>query len=428
MRATRRQFVIGTSAAAAAVALRRGAAGAQDSATIRWWHIVTDEENKAILQGVADEFTAANPGVTIEITVLENEAFKTKLATAMQGGDPPDVFQSWGGGVLYQYAQAELVRDITEHLATDGWGETFNQAALGLYASDGKNFGVPWNVGMVGVWYNKALFSQAGIETIPTTWTDFLAAVSALKAAGITPIAIGGKDKWPAHFIWVYLAIRNGGRAAFEAAYSREGAFTDPAFVKAGADLKELVDLEPFQEGFLGATFPDESALMGNGKAAMEIMGQWAPSSQVSESESGTGLGEDLGFFTFPMVEGGAGDPNDALGGCDGYAIGINAPDAAIDFVRHLTSLETQTMLASEGIAVLPVINGADTAITDPNLVGVKESLAKAQYLQLYYDQYLPPAVGATVNDAVQALVAGSASPEDVADMIESSAAQELAS
>ena len=57
-----------------------------------------------------------------------------------------------------------------------------------------------------------------------------------------------------------------------------------------------------------------------------------------------------------------------------------------------------------------------------------KESLAKAQYLQLYYDQFLPPAVGATVNDAVQGLFAGTASPEDVAEMIESSAAQELAS
>jgi len=402
-------------------------ASAQDAVKIRWWHIVTDETNKGILKGVADAFGAANPGVTVEITVLENEAFKTKLATAMQGGDPPDVFQSWGGGVLYQYAAAGLVKEITADLA-GGWGDTFNQAALGLYANDGKNYGVPWNVGMVGVWYNKSLFSQAGVETTPTTWTDFLDTVSKIKAAGITPIAVGEKDKWPGHFMWVYLAIRNGGKAAFDAAYTREGKFTDPPFVKAGTDLKQLIDLQPFQDGFLGSTFPDESALMGNGKAAIEIMGQWAPSAEATAATNKKGIGTDLGFFPFPTVDAGAGDPNDALGGCDGYAIGKNAPDKSIDFVKYLTSLDVQTMLASKGIAVLPVVNGADTAITDPNLVGVKDALAKAQYLQLYYDQFLPPAVGSTVNDAVQGLFAGTSSPEEVASTIEDSAAQELAS
>ena len=56
---------------------------------------------------------APTPTSTIEITVLENEAFKTKLTTAMQSGDPPDMFQSWGGGVLKQYADAGLVQDMT---------------------------------------------------------------------------------------------------------------------------------------------------------------------------------------------------------------------------------------------------------------------------------------------------------------------------
>jgi raffinose/stachyose/melibiose transport system substrate-binding protein len=430
MRTNRRKLIAGSSALAASAALTKGLgkASAQDSVKIRWWHIVTDETNKGILQGVADQFAADNPGVTVEITVLENEAFKTKLATAMQGGDPPDVFQSWGGGVLYQYAEAGLIREITADLAADGWGATFNEAALGLYANNSQNWGVPWNVGMVGFWYNKALFSKAGVEAVPTTWADLLTTVSKIKDAGIVPIAVGEKDKWPGHFYWVYQAIRNGGKAAFDAAYTRTGKFSDPPFVQAGADLKQLIDLEPFQEGFLGATFPDESAAMGNGKAAMELMGQWAPSAQVTAATNKTGLGDDLGFFIFPSVDGGAGDPNDALGGCDGYAIGKNAPDQAVAFVRYLTSLDVQTMLASKGIAVLPVVKGADEAITDPNLVGVKESLAKAKYLQLYYDQFLPPAVGATVNDSVQGLFAGTSSPEDVANAIEASAAQELVS
>src|SRR5690606_12264235 len=143
----------------------------------------------------------------IEITVLENEAFKSKLATSMQSGEPPDVFQSWGGGVLYEYANAGLVRDITEQLAQDGWGGSFVPSALALYGQDGQTFGVPWRTGMIGVWYRKSLFEQAGIEAPPETWTEFLETVETLKGAGITPISLGEGDKWPGHFYWCYLAI-----------------------------------------------------------------------------------------------------------------------------------------------------------------------------------------------------------------------------
>ena len=98
-----------------------------------------------------------------------------------------------------------------------------------------------------------------------------------LKAAGITPIALGEGDKWPGMHIWSYLATRIGGKAGFEAAASRTGSFTDPAFVDAGKKLQELIALEPFQDGFLGATHDDMQAAFGNGKAAMEIIGTVGP-------------------------------------------------------------------------------------------------------------------------------------------------------
>ena len=72
---------------------------------IVWWSIQTAENEKKNWQDMADAYMKDHPDVSIEITVLENEAFKTKLATAMQSGSPPDIFQSWGGGVLKQYAR-----------------------------------------------------------------------------------------------------------------------------------------------------------------------------------------------------------------------------------------------------------------------------------------------------------------------------------
>lgn len=428
MRATRRQLVKAGTATAAAVAVggHRSPVRAQAKSKIRWWHISTADAEVAAWQGLADSFTAANPNVEVEITVLENEAFKQKLATAMQSGDPPDVFQSWGGGVLFEYATAGLVKDITADLQKDGWGDSFLPAALNLYGTDGKYYGVPWNMGVVVMWYDKALFAQAGIEATPTTWSEFLATVQKLKDAGITPITVGEKDKWPGHFYWVYLAIRNGGKAAFDAAYSREGSFADPPFVKAGADLKALIDLEPFQEGFLGQAYNDAESLLANGKVAMELMGHWSPANQRSLAENGEGLGDDLAFFPFPTVEGGAGGPNDVLGGGNGFAIGKNAPAETVAFVRHLTTKEAQVSLMDVGLTVPPVVKGAETSMTDPNLIKIAELLGKAAYLQLYYDQFLPPAVGAAVNDAVQGLFAGTSSPEDVAKTIEDTAAQEM--
>lgn len=398
-----------------------------ENVTINWWHITTAENQKAVWQKLADEYMAAHPNVTIEITVLENEAFKTKLTTVMQSGEPPDIFQSWGGGVMNEYANAGLLKDITAELDAEGgaWRNSFSPGALGVYSYQGKNFGVPWDMGMVGFWYNKDLFAQAGIDAPPTTWSELLADVQTLKDAGITPIALGAGDKWPAAFWWEYLAVRMGGQEAFDAASSRSGSFADPPFVQAGEKIQELVALEPFQDGFLGATWGDEATAMGNGKAAMDLMGQWAPGAFNDNSADGQGIGDALGWFPFPAVEGGAGGATDALGGGNGFALGKDAPPEAVDFVRYLTRPESQVACAEEGFCV-PVVNGGEAGLTDPLLLAVQQGAAAADYFQLYYDQYLPPAMGSVVNDNVQGVFAGTESPEQAAQALEDSAAQEL--
>jgi len=395
--------------------------------TIDWWHITTAENQKAVWQKLADEYMAEHPNVTIEITVLENEAFKTKLTTVMQSGEPPDIFQSWGGGVMNEYANAGLLKDITADLDADGgaWRETFSPGALGVYSYQGKNYGVPWDMGMVGFWYNKDLFAQAGIEAPPATWSELLEDVQKLQDAGITPIALGAGDKWPAAFWWEYLAVRSGGQAAFDAASSRSGSFADPAFVQAGEKIQELAALEPFQDGFLGATWGDEATAIGNGKAAMDLMGQWAPGAFNDNSPDKQGIGDALGWFPFPAVEGGAGAATDALGGGNGFAIGKDAPPEAVDFVKYLTRAESQVACAQEGFCV-PVVKGGEAGLSDPLLQAVQQGAAAADYFQLYYDQYLPPAMGSVVNDSVQGVFAGTLTSEEAAQAVEDSAAQEI--
>ncbi|MGW0436791.1 extracellular solute-binding protein [Micromonospora sp. NPDC003197] len=405
-------------AGASAGALLLAACGRDGSTSdgkqsINWWHIQNTEPMLPVWAAMAKEYETAHSNVKVEIQPLENEAFKAKLTTATQAGSPPDLFQSWGGGVLRQQVDAGLVKDLTAEVQP--WIGTLLPASVQPFTIDGKIYGIPFDVGMVGFWYNTELFGKAGVTAPPTTWAELLTAVKQIKAAGIVPIALAGKEKWPGHYYWAYLAMRIGGLGALQKA-AEDRNFDTPDFVAAGQRLKELVDLQPFQKGFLGADYssPDgQAATMGNGGAAMELMGQWAPSVQASSSTSKQGLGDKLGFFTFPTVDGGKGAGSEAFGGGNGFAVGRNAPAATIDLLKTLLEVANQRRAAATGL-VLPTVKDAADAIPDKNNKTVATTLASATGFQLYLDQAYPPAVGQQVNDSVAELIAGTKTPEQI--------------
>ncbi|MFB9531374.1 extracellular solute-binding protein [Nonomuraea roseola] len=422
-------------AAAAASLLLAGCGGAPDTqqpagsqqpaakekVTLEWWHILTSDPGKGIYAKWAKDFEAAHPNVTVKITVLENESFKSKMATQTASGKAPSIFTTWGGGVLQQQAEAGLVKDLTADAAPIL--PTFSTAAMAAYQIDGKAYAIPTDIGMVGFWYNKKLFAKAGVSEPPATWSAYLDAVKKLKAAGVTPIALAGKEKWPGHYYWAYLAMRVAGLDALKQAAETKD-FTGPDFVAAGTHLKALADLHPFQTGFQNASYSTPSgqaATVSNGKAAMELMGQWAPDVQKS---SGKGLGEDLGFFPFPAVEGGKGAITDAFGGGQGFAVGADAPAEAVEFLQFISDPARHREAITNAFA-LPVIKGTEDAVTNPALKLVVENLTGASGFQLYLDQAYPPAVGQEVNDSVAQLIVGGKTPEEVVRSITETAKSE---
>jgi raffinose/stachyose/melibiose transport system substrate-binding protein len=409
-------------ASEAATASPAAPSSAAAQATINWYHIQNNDPGKSLWQKLADEYTAAHPNVKANITVLENEAFKTKLTTLLQAGTPPDLFQSWGGGGLREQVQAGLVKDITADVAS--WKDTINPGALGMYQVDGKQYGIPFDLGLVGVWYNKDLFTKAGIAAPPTTWDDFLTDVKTLQAKGITPIALAGKDTWTGAFYWAYLAIRECGKAGMDKAVTT-GDWSDPCFVKAGADFKQLIDLNPFQKGFLAAPWDGAgsgAAAMAKGDGAMQLMGQWLPGTVQANSADKKGLGDKLGWFPFPAVAGGKGDPTDGLGGGNGFAVGKNAPAETIDFLKSLVSTDAANQWGATNSGILPTTVGTESSVTDPQLKDVLAARAKATFVQLYLDQATTPALGGAINDAVATLYAGKGTPDSVAKAIDTAA------
>lgn len=406
-------------AAGTAAVLALGAAACGDSgessADLTWWHISNQDPLMSLFQEFADDFEAAND-LTMDVQPIENQAFKDRMGTAAQSGDMPDIFHTWGGGVLAEQVEAGLVKDLTGQLDCI---DQINPIALEPYTIDGKLYGMPFDAGVVGFWYNMDLFAQAGIEQPPATWDEFLAAVEALKAADITPIALAGADKWPGHFYWTYLSMRLAGLDGLEAA-ADAGDFSDPAFVQAGEMLAELAAMEPFQEGFESTVYAEadgQAAIMGEGLAAMELMGQWAP--QAQRDNSGTEGPENLGFFPFPSVEGGVGTTTEFLGGGNGYAVAADAPDSALDFLCDFMAPENYSRAVAEG-NLTPV--AADPASVAPEMSEdtqkVVDALAGATGTQLYLDQAYPPAIGGVINDATEGLLLGQVTPEDFVAMV----------
>ena len=309
------------------------------------------------------DYNAAHKGVKVQFKYLENEAFKAKLPTMLQSErSRPDLFYSWAGGVMQAQDKAGFLKDITADVADVE--PTMSPTAVDAFKIDGKVVGVPFEMGEVAFYYNKKLFEKAGVKAEDIkTWDDFLGAVKKLKAAGITPI-VGRRRREVADGTSTidYLVMRVGGEHALaDAKAGKNGGFKNAAFVEAGKRLHELGALEPFQPGYLQTTHAQSAGIFGDGKAAMDLMGQWLLGMQAPNSASGKGLPD--GGHRHPVVPdlpGGKGKATETLGGINGFLVTKTAPpDATVDFLKFFSQEKYAKEAAATG-AYIPVVKGAE--------------------------------------------------------------------
>ena len=381
--------------------------------TLTWWHNADQNPGKGVWQSVADAYHAAHPNVSFKISPTQNETLKTKVPVALQSSDPPNIFQQWGGGAEATQAQSGKLMDMTA--ATSGWIKDLGNSAA-LWQADGKQYGVPYDLHVVGFWYRTDLFTQAGITTPPTTLDELNAAVTKLKAKQITPIAIGSKDKWPDAFWWSYFALRECSQDTIKSTV-KDLKMSDPCWVKAGQDLQTFLASKPFQNAFLGTPAQQgagsSAGLVANGKAAMELQGDWELPTMIPLATD-KNYASKLGWFPFPDITGAPGTPGAALGGGDGFSCSAKAGPACPDFLKYISSTEVQSKLVETSTATLPANPAAISAIKDPTLKTVQNYLSSAPNIQLYFDQALPTAVGNALNDAVANFFAGQGTPQSI--------------
>ncbi|MGC5583764.1 ABC transporter substrate-binding protein [Ornithinimicrobium sp. W1679] len=405
----------GTDAAEEGGSTAEGGGAAGEDVTISWWHNSNTGEGLEYYEQVAADFEEANPGVTIEMEAMQHEDMLTQLDAAFQAGDTPDVYMERGGGELADHVEAGLTKDLTEAAAEEI--ELLGGTVQG-WTVDDKVYALPFSVGVVGFWYNTEMFEQAGVTEAPATWEDMYAAIDQLKAAGMEPLSVGAGDKWPAAHYWYQFSLRHCAEDVLtEAVQSLD--FSDECFIRAGEEVEQLVAAEPFNRGFLSTSAQSgptsASGLLATEQVAMEMQGHWEPGVMAGLTEDGEGLGEKLGWFPFPEVEGGEGDPEAQLGGGDAWGVAADAPEQAVDFVRHLLSDEIQQGFAERDMG-LPTNPNVTDAVSDPALAQLLEVRDSAPYVQLYFDTAFGQSVGGAMNDAIALMFAGQASPQDIVD------------
>jgi raffinose/stachyose/melibiose transport system substrate-binding protein len=397
------------------------ASPAPNAVNIEWWHSSTADPGKSVWQAAASLYMDEHPWVSITVEPMSAETLEARLASAQSTGLTPDLFESTGGVRFISQARAGVLEDITSQVAA--WTDPSPQeiAGMNVFSYQGKQYGAPWAMGMAGFFYNQPLFTKAGIANTPTSWSELLADIDKLKAASIVPFAIAGKDEWPGMNLWTYLLLREAGSSALTDMILN-GSWGSEGCVRAGTDLAALVAKNPFQPGYMSAVYDrDEAAWMGNGKAAMELMGEWGPAVAASSSTSGTGIGSDVGWFPFPAVAGGTGDATDGLGSATGIAVGKNAPPEALDFLHFLMSTRVMDQIGHAGMG-FPTAFGSVDSIDDQTLHLIVSARNQARSMQLYLDRVSSPALTQTIEDNTAALLGGRATAQQVCQAIAAAA------
>ncbi|WP_097323278.1 extracellular solute-binding protein [Paractinoplanes atraurantiacus] len=383
--------------------------------TMQFWHNATTGPGKAFWDKTVADFQNAHPNVKIKIQSIQNEDLDGKLQTSLNSGSAPDIFLQRGGGKMAAMVEAGQLKDITGDITAET-KQAVGDAALQTGQVDGKAYSVPVSILPGGFWYSKDLFSKSGITATPTTMEELNAAASKLKANG-TPIALGAKDAWPAAHWYYFFALRACSQASLDAA-AKDKNFGDPCWTKAGEDLKAFADTKPFNDGFLTTSAQQgagsSAGLVANHKAGMELMGSWDPGVIASLTKDTKPL-PDLGFFPFPAVSGGQGDPGAIMGGADGYSCSAQAPKECADFLNYILTKDVQEAYY-KAFNSLPVSKEAQGAVTEDYLKAVLEAYNKAPYVSQWLDTVYGQNVGNALNVGVVNLLAGKG---DVAGIIQ---------
>lgn len=375
-----------------------------DPITLTMWDIATEDPQKTISDEAVARFMAAYPNVTVELTHAMNDSYKEKLIIAMSSGQCPDMYIHWGGGPMNEYINSGFAADITE-LFTKYNTVDFLPSAIAQCKYNDKMYAIPYGgIGGCGIFYNKTIFAEIGVE-VPTTIAELEAVCDKLVAAGYIPFSLANGSKWTGSMYFMYLATRFGGTEAFAKAVAGTGSFTDEAFMYAAQTIQDWVKKGYFPEGVNSLTTDDgqDRQLIYQQKAAMMLHGSWQARSM--EADQADWYKTNIGYFAFPALETSTYPQGIMVGTSIGNGFSFNCDGEKLKAAFILATqffnddIYNKAQLAANTI---PSIVGMGDGIQDQCMKQIWADFSAAPDVQLWYDQYLPPAVGEKHKDLCQ--------------------------
>jgi ABC-type glycerol-3-phosphate transport system substrate-binding protein len=399
-------------------------AGAEcGSGSISLMGIWVSTEQQSI-QGVIDAFEEKCPDVDVKYNPA-GDNLVTVLATAVQGGNPPDLATIAQPATVQEYVEKGELKPID--FAAEAVSENYNEDLVQQGTFDGKLYGFFFKgANKSTVWYNVPVFEDAGVEP-PETWEDFLTAAETLKASGVPAYSIGGADGWTLTDLFENIYIRTAGPEMYDKLAAHEIPWTDQsvkdALTEMGKIFSDTDNIFGGTEGALQTDFPTSvtNAFGDPPKAAMVIEADFVATEILNSTEAEPETGFNV--FTFPSIND---SPPSVVGGGDMVVMFKDSP-AARAFVEYLATPEAAEIWVKRG-GSSPNRNVDENAYPDAITRSTATALAEAETFRFDLSDLQPSAFGGTVGQGLFKLFQDFlANPDDVdgiAQKMESDAAK----
>ncbi|HET6781059.1 MAG TPA: ABC transporter substrate-binding protein [bacterium] len=265
-----------------------------------WWTAGGEADGLNAMFGI---YKQRYPGVDIINATVAGGAgtnAKAVLKTRMQGGSPPDSFQVHGGEELTStWVVTGFMESLTPLYQSEGWLSVFPKDLVNIVSYRGNQYSVPVNVHRGNVlWYNKQIFDQNQLKA-PTTWAEFFTVADTLKGKGITPLSLGDKNKWEAAHLFEDVLVAVLGADGYRGLWNGTTSWTGNGVKRALETFARI--LTYVNNDHAAGTWDSASQMLLEGKAAMNIMGDWEAGYFTSKAWKPN---SDYGFAPAPGTAG----------------------------------------------------------------------------------------------------------------------------
>ncbi|MCW2721476.1 ABC transporter substrate-binding protein [Pseudonocardia sp.] len=328
-----------------------------------------------------------DPAVQITTNTIDHNTFQENINNYLQG-QPDDVFTWFAGYRMRFFAQQGLVGDISDVWSgINGMTDAQKQAST---ADDGKQYFVPFDYYPWAVYYRPSVFAAKGY-TVPKTLDEFVALNTRMQKDGLTPIAFGDKDGWPAMGTFDQLNLRiNGYRFHIDLMAGKQ-AWDSPQVKNVFDTWKRLL---PFhQPASLGRTWQEAAQTLQQKKAGTYILGMFLG----QQFTPGADL-DDLDFFGFPEIDTTVG--TDAVEApIDGFMMAARPKNeaAAKKFLGYLATGPAENTYLESDSTVIGTNSSADTAKYTKLQKKAVEYISSAKSISQFMDRDTRPDFASTV-------------------------------